>query len=114
MRPINYNRKFFFLISFIFTLAFVLSCEKKQTNSGNLLTSLFYSPPPTNSLDPITDPIQEGGEIQANIVVEKIKSGEYQINPGGPQEGKLGIQGSYKNLPSADVLYRAGAPKIGK
>ncbi|PJZ37694.1 hypothetical protein CH354_00010 [Leptospira levettii] len=114
MRPINHNRKLFLLTSLIFTLAFVLSCEKKQTNKGNLLTSLFYSPPPTNSLDPITDPIREGGEIQANIVVEKIKSGEYQINPGGPQEGKLGIQGSYTNLPSADFIYRDGAPNIGK
>ncbi|MGJ4732882.1 S8 family serine peptidase [Leptospira levettii] len=114
MRPINHNQKLFLLTSLIFTLAFVLSCEKKQTNKGNLLTSLFYSPPPTNSLDPITDPIREGGEIQANIVVEKIKSGEYQINPGGPQEGKLGIQGSYTNLPSADFIYREGAPNFGK
>ncbi|TGM80073.1 S8 family peptidase [Leptospira bouyouniensis] len=114
MRPKFNQRKIIIFISAFLALTFVVNCEKKQTNQSGLFTSIFYSPPPTNSLDPITSPIQDGGEIQASIVVEKIKSGEYQINPGGQQEGKLGILGSYTNLPNADILYRNAVPSIGK
>lgn len=114
MRPKFNQRKIIIFISAFLALTFVFNCEKKQTNQSGLFTSIFYSPPPTNSLDPITSPIQDGGEIQASIVVEKIKSGEYQINPGGQQEGKLGILGSYTNLPNADILYRNAVPSIGK
>lgn len=70
----------------------MINCNKKQADNS-LLTSLFYSPPPTNSPEGIINPIQEGGEIQANIVAEKLKSGEYQINPGGSQVGILSIIG---------------------
>lgn len=114
MRTMNNIRKLFFIISITITLTFILSCGKKQTNKDSLFTSLFYTPPPANSVDPINNPIQEGGEIQANLVVEKIKSGEYQINPGGLQEGKIEILGSYTNLPDVNSIYRNSFPSIGK
>lgn len=114
MRPKFNQRKIIIFISTFLALTFFFNCEKKQTNQSGLFTSLFYATPPTNSLDPITSPIQDGAEIQASIVVEKIRSGEYQINPGGQQEGKVGILGSYTNLPNADIIYRNAVPSIGK
>lgn len=114
MRTKNNNRKKILFFTLLVLFGFAINCEKKQTNRSGLFTSLFYTPPSINSLDPINNPIQDGGEIQASIVVEKIKSGEYQINPGGPRFGKVGILGSYTNLPDANTIYHDAMPNIGK
>lgn len=114
MRTTKIIQKTIIFLLIVISSIITIDCNQRASNNDGLFTSLFYITPPANSPEENKDPIREGGEIQASIVAEKIKTGEYQINPSGPQVGKVAIIGSYTNLPDTNSIYGNSSPSIGK